>query len=221
MNRTSSLSCTQVLGWCFGVTAFSVLIAAIIFPMFARGGHPPPKKTMCICNMKQIGTAFNLYACDWDDTLPPLHTTAQRAPEGKAWTDKILVYAKNKKIIQCPAHPERLVYSFNRKLSGMRERDIKTNTADLALVWDSVSDTAWNNNLNDDKVFWPAKGRTPTPGCYIVWTEKADSASKAWPEWSLPNHEDVNIVCFADGHVKPCHYYSSYSDCGLPIFSPK
>ncbi|MCG9893897.1 MAG: DUF1559 domain-containing protein [Fimbriimonadaceae bacterium] len=51
------------------VVAIIAILAAILFPVFARAKESA-KKTACLSNLKQIGLAFGLYSSDWDDSYP-------------------------------------------------------------------------------------------------------------------------------------------------------
>ncbi len=53
------------------VIAIIAVLAGILFPVFARAKESA-KKTTCLSNMKQLGTAFGLYAADADDTVPAM-----------------------------------------------------------------------------------------------------------------------------------------------------
>lgn len=51
------------------VIAIIAILAAILFPVFAQAKQAG-KKAVCLSNLKQLGTAFFMYAGDWEDTLP-------------------------------------------------------------------------------------------------------------------------------------------------------
>jgi prepilin-type N-terminal cleavage/methylation domain-containing protein/prepilin-type processing-associated H-X9-DG protein len=51
------------------VIAIIAILAAILFPVFAQA-REKARQTACLSNMKQIGTAAQLYAADYDDGLP-------------------------------------------------------------------------------------------------------------------------------------------------------
>ncbi len=51
------------------VIAIIAILAAILFPVFAQA-KLAAKKTQAISNVKNIGTALNIYASDTDDVLP-------------------------------------------------------------------------------------------------------------------------------------------------------
>jgi prepilin-type N-terminal cleavage/methylation domain-containing protein len=52
------------------VIAIIAILAAILFPVFARA-REQARKTACLSNLKQIGTATLMYAQDYDETLCP------------------------------------------------------------------------------------------------------------------------------------------------------
>lgn len=51
------------------VIAIIAILAAILFPVFAQAKEAA-KKTTCTSNLKQLGTAFHIYATDYDDKFP-------------------------------------------------------------------------------------------------------------------------------------------------------
>jgi len=51
------------------VIAIIAILAAILFPVFAQAKEAA-KKTAALSNTKQMGTAFNIYLSDSDDTFP-------------------------------------------------------------------------------------------------------------------------------------------------------
>jgi prepilin-type N-terminal cleavage/methylation domain-containing protein len=51
------------------VIAIIAILAAILFPVFAQA-RDKARQTMCLSNMKQIGTAMLLYVQDYDERFP-------------------------------------------------------------------------------------------------------------------------------------------------------
>jgi len=86
------------------VIAIIAILAAILFPVFAQAKEAA-KKTVCLSNMKQIGTGMALYLGDVDDTLPwaaywdysPGTGWATAAGGMHEWSSVILPYIKNGK----------------------------------------------------------------------------------------------------------------------------
>lgn len=52
------------------VIAIIAILAAILFPVFAKA-RERAKQSTCLNNLKQIGTAVNVYAGDYDDNVYP------------------------------------------------------------------------------------------------------------------------------------------------------
>lgn len=64
------------------VIAIIAVLAVILFPVFARAREQARKAT-CQSNLKQIGTAFQLYVQDYDETFP--NTGDARLWMGRFW----------------------------------------------------------------------------------------------------------------------------------------
>lgn len=65
MRRTRGFTLIELLV----VIAIIAILAAILFPVFARA-KAAAKQTACISNLKQIGSAVTIYMGDWDDVFP-------------------------------------------------------------------------------------------------------------------------------------------------------
>lgn len=92
------------------VIAIIAILAAILFPVFAQAKEAA-KKTSCLANTKQIGTALFLYAGDSDDTLCQTSwesdlTRQSFNPSGTYqihWTYLMQPYIKNWDMFVCPS----------------------------------------------------------------------------------------------------------------------
>ncbi len=89
------------------VIAIIAILAAILFPVFARA-KVAAKKTVTISNLKQVSLASMIYMGDYDDLTPPLFTfnpldTAYPTSQGFHYYPLLLLpYTKNEKIFLCP-----------------------------------------------------------------------------------------------------------------------
>ncbi|MBX3096432.1 MAG: prepilin-type N-terminal cleavage/methylation domain-containing protein [Fimbriimonadaceae bacterium] len=89
------------------VIAIIAILAAILFPVFARA-KDAAKKTASLSNVKQIGTATMIYVGDYDDQMPQLYwynpadTTFPTAQGFYYYPLLILPYAKNRQVFLCP-----------------------------------------------------------------------------------------------------------------------
>ena len=74
------------------VIAIIAILAAILFPVFAQAKQAA-KKTQSLSNVKNLGTAVNIYMGDSDDMYPQSET-GQGNTES-TWADAIFPYVKN------------------------------------------------------------------------------------------------------------------------------
>src|SRR5205085_6146061 len=63
------------------VIAIITILAAILFPVFAQA-REKARQTMCTSNLKQLGTAFAMYASDYDGMYPNPGGTLAGLPGG-------------------------------------------------------------------------------------------------------------------------------------------
>ncbi len=83
------------------VIAIIAILAAILFPVFARA-REKARQTSCLSNVKQIGLGVMQYVTDYDDMYPAACYIAGAAlnPEYISQTEP---YTKNKQIWVCPS----------------------------------------------------------------------------------------------------------------------
>jgi len=63
------------------VIAIIAILAAILFPVFARA-RENARRTTCISNLKQLGIATIMYTQDYDETFEPAQNQQWPAPDG-------------------------------------------------------------------------------------------------------------------------------------------
>ncbi len=71
------------------VIAIIAVLAAILFPVFAQA-REQARKTTCLSNLRQIGTAFQLYTQDYDEGFP--NTGDPYLYAGRHWRWPIMPY---------------------------------------------------------------------------------------------------------------------------------
>ena len=87
------------------VIAIIAILAAILFPVFARA-RDKARATSCLSNIKELGLAMKMYVGDNDQFFPYTYLTGQVSPCGThnyCWTAPIYPYVKNKGIFCCPS----------------------------------------------------------------------------------------------------------------------
>lgn len=133
------------------VIAIIAILAAILFPVFARA-RAKAIQTTCLSNVKQLGLAAIMYASDYADRLPPMWSwepVDAPVPEGGywfvgfyMWNNYLFPYVKmgsagadgktlNAGIFRCPAgypgsQPHARHYGLNQPLFGYTNNDPAT-----------------------------------------------------------------------------------------------
>jgi prepilin-type N-terminal cleavage/methylation domain-containing protein len=172
------------------VIAIIAILAAILFPVFARA-RENARKANCTSNVKQIIMAVLSYAQDYDETLIP----GACPPKGSSyiyWYELLDPYLKNAEIIRCPSMKHAgyggLGYGWNYLEFG---------------YWPSSPGTGWCTHL----------GEVENPAETILLGDSEDLGARAAPQYFfylyrrhatyLPKrHLDGGIMGHVDGHVK-------------------
>ncbi len=86
------------------VIAIIAILAAILFPVFARA-RENARKTNCLSNLKQIGLGFMQYAQDYDETMPLGCGSRPSQGSGAARCQHVAIfpYLKNTQVWVCPS----------------------------------------------------------------------------------------------------------------------
>ncbi|MGC9317535.1 MAG: prepilin-type N-terminal cleavage/methylation domain-containing protein [Armatimonadota bacterium] len=97
------------------VIAIIAILAAILFPVFARA-REKAKQTSCLSNMKQLVLGAHMYTTDYDDCLFG-HLAGTRYPQNPGepswpwdapyynWPQQVYPYVKNEQLYVCPSVP--------------------------------------------------------------------------------------------------------------------
>jgi len=86
------------------VIAIIAVLAAILFPVFARA-REKAKQTSCLSNLKQLGTAAIMYAQDYDEMyLTHCHRPDLSGPVLAYWFEMIQPYVASHQVLVCPTH---------------------------------------------------------------------------------------------------------------------
>jgi prepilin-type N-terminal cleavage/methylation domain-containing protein/prepilin-type processing-associated H-X9-DG protein len=94
------------------VIAIIAILAAILFPVFARA-RENARRASCSSNLKQIGLAYMQYSQDYDEKLPQNDTTGTTVFDGQ-----LQPYIKSIQISRCPSakNSNLVAYSVNNWL---------------------------------------------------------------------------------------------------------
>jgi len=101
------------------VIAIIAILAAILFPVFARA-RENARKAACMSNLKQIGIGVMMYAQDYDESYPvgSMNYVAANpdwfgntTPATARWYTVIFPYVKNKQVFVCPTAGDGIGFS--------------------------------------------------------------------------------------------------------------
>jgi prepilin-type N-terminal cleavage/methylation domain-containing protein len=105
------------------VIAIIALLAAILFPVFARA-RENARRASCQSNLKQLGLGLMQYTQDYDEMLPAGENTTN-GYWGTGWAGGIFPYVKSAQVYVCPndttrgsgTNPHPVSYSYNINLN--------------------------------------------------------------------------------------------------------
>lgn len=176
------------------VIAIIAILAAILFPVFAQA-REAARKASCQSNLKQIGTAWMMYAQDYDERT--LHNTWNGGgfQKNRVWLQRIQPYAKNYGLGRCPSDPypwtaldqeDNVVVTGSYGMQSWGEWALAeiAAPADYFLAWDTSRLSWFGNNA------W-------------IGEETSDAAFEwANTRFFAARHQDQINMLYADGHVK-------------------
>ena len=190
------------------VIAIIAILAAILFPVFARA-RENARRSSCQSNVKQIGLSILQYAQDYDERMVPCADSASvPTAKGFSWPDILQPYTKSFQVFRCPsttwdvgtATKPAVTYTYNMWM-GLNGGKPLAGIASSALT--PIMMDAWGlNTVTVDQVgntFYPVSG-----GKFVYavrWSTSTANQSNA----ALPNptiHLETANYLFADGHVK-------------------
>ncbi|MBM3500707.1 MAG: DUF1559 domain-containing protein [Armatimonadetes bacterium] len=186
------------------VIAIIAILAAILFPVFARA-REKARQASCISNLKQIALAGLMYSQDYDERYPNAylyHGTWGDPNVLRFWPYQLEPYTKNWQFILCPSHRWLYTWSNPDFEASYVITHISQNRAGqycepmsggAAAQIADVAGTIWlAETTNSAEIFGPWSG-DPDP---LVFTERG-TQNRVWE-----GHNDGGDYAFADGHAK-------------------
>jgi len=84
------------------VIAIIAILAAILFPVFARA-REKARQASCQSNLKQLALGVMMYAQDYDERFPTRYYVPTGWTSGFQWSNVIEPYVKNWDLFKCPS----------------------------------------------------------------------------------------------------------------------
>ena len=197
------------------VIAIIAILAAILFPVFARAREAARKST-CQSNMKECAIALHTYWNDYDATLP---SSRAQNPGRSGWSaTDYSAFATRLGVVPVPANdtpktwPQMLYNSMKSKdimfcPSDSRNSD-KNPTGYVSYYWKLAIDRAWEGTSSNK---WQKEADFGYVSDQIVLHEAAGFHSSA--SSGLRNGVQINVA-FLDTHCKNVTLVNSAPDTG-------
>jgi prepilin-type N-terminal cleavage/methylation domain-containing protein/prepilin-type processing-associated H-X9-DG protein len=207
------------------VIAIIALLAAILFPVFARA-RENGRRTACQSNLRQIALGIKQYLQDFDEKFP--RNPFVQSADNPGWSVGIQPYIKNTQVYQCPSEshtPDAAVngvyqytdigytdYGYNVNLAEESEAKVAF-VANTVMVQDSIAEKATSGEGGG---FCSGPGTLATFNVMVTPVNQPGAAQR---------HLDGANYAFVDGHVKWFKGQSAnqsaaiYSTCDHPTGS--
>ena len=184
-NRKSGFTLIELLV----VIAIIAILAAILFPVFARA-RENARRASCQSNLKQLGLGFAQYIQDYDDRLPAFDNVnpVNDSYAFPGWGNSLQSYVKSYQIMKCPS---------GDKNSGVYQPGVGGYT--------TVNDYAMNPYASARKtaVFPYTSNSILLTSMGINYNSGGMSSQRAYPNPATEQkHLEGDNYLFLDGHVK-------------------
>lgn len=188
------------------VIAIIAILAAILFPVFARA-REKARQTSCLSNSKQISLGLMMYVQDYDEMFPH----AYNYHVGYMWQAAIAPYVKNSQVWICPSWRDGSInYGANSHVItfGAEADDPAIPSKTLA----QVNKPAEVIMVIDSRTYWANYPRLVTPYIWVYVPGTACGRSedaydfrgdtKIIQDWKTGRHNGGINIGYCDGHSK-------------------
>lgn len=190
------------------VIAIIAILAAILFPVFAQA-RDKARATACLSNLKQLGTASEMYAQDYDEMyVPHCHRDLSNLSQHPSayWFELLQPYVKNQQVLICPSHRgavggNGIVGSYGYLCDGF--------TLDPTNVNYTGTPVGGYGSLT--QIYNPTQmimiGESQSATCRVCPLYHNHGAPAAPPVWPVQlRHQGGSNYMFFDGHAKWARY---------------
>lgn len=193
MRRTKGFTLIELLV----VIAIIAILAAILFPVFARA-REKARQTSCLSNLKQMVLSVQMYAQDYDETFPM--SVYLSGTDAYSTYHVLMPYIKNYQILNCPSEPGSLTATELQNL-GM---PIAPGFDETSYVFNfAVFEDGPSNPLTGSSDSVVALAEVGRPAETVVMYDgdlTVDGGGIAGRV--IPRHNDMVNANFVDGHAK-------------------
>jgi len=179
------------------VIAIIAILAAILFPVFARA-RAKARGAACLSNMKQVGLAADMYCQDYDECFPmSMYLSGIGAV---TFYHALAPYMKNTQILTCPDEKDRILMSEIAALGIPVVGGLTTvgYNGNYAIFEDGPSNPLTGA---DDAVV--SMGELPYPAeTFVMGDGEIEMAPHLFNSPVVGCHNEGFNASYADGHAK-------------------
>lgn len=180
------------------VIAIIAILAAILFPVFARA-REKARQSSCSSNLKQLALGVMMYAQDYDEKLCPRYYRYDPTVAGGGnWCDTFVQpYVKNAQIVYCPSTNAKS-YGYNMDYLDWQPLANIQSPSETVMICD-VKRCLTGYDLSVRK---PSTFGSPVPMPANDEDDQPVSTDPAYSPRARGVHNGGANVAFVDGHVK-------------------
>ncbi len=187
------------------VIAIIAILAAILFPVFARA-REKARTTSCLSNIKQMGLCWMMYTQDYDETCPPCDMWGPNK-ERTHWQWLLNHYAKSNSIFTCPSNTTAKPYDGRQNLkTGGQVNYVQNVYLGYTNPWDT-SGSYYNFVLPMAAIRQPSE-------CPLHWDSGVTGTAAGY--WSYNYLSEVHNggfnFSYCDGHAKVMRKMALYNE---------
>jgi prepilin-type N-terminal cleavage/methylation domain-containing protein/prepilin-type processing-associated H-X9-DG protein len=184
------------------VIAIIAILAAILFPVFARA-REKARQTTCLSNVKQIALGMLMYIQDYDERFPYYALGTSTVDPWICWPHQLQPYIKNWQAYSCPSSP----YGDAMTYHGVTY-PVRPNYAFVNSLWSTNPPYRLATIISPASKWMLADSNHPVLGDIRGYL--TSSACAQWScgrmvrdtqKWEVPHNDGINIG-FIDGHAK-------------------
>lgn len=187
------------------VIAIIAILAAILFPVFARA-RENARRASCQSNLKQIGLGLMQYVQDYDEMFPAYNGGPTTSGEHNLYyNEAIMPYVKNRQVFQCPSAPKantstlRFIGSTHYALNGTGGGGYIYQYGGTPLAAISEPSITW---MLVEVQYSAARWESDAWGRAGISFATSTIPEDATGTFRMDAHLDGSNMGFADGHVK-------------------
>jgi prepilin-type N-terminal cleavage/methylation domain-containing protein/prepilin-type processing-associated H-X9-DG protein len=229
------------------VIAIIAILAAILFPVFARA-RENARRASCQSNLKQIALGLKQYIQDYDERYPTGGVDSSGNPTAAwwyqptgstyiGWYDQLQPYVKSLQIFKCPSDSSQAGSGVTSDLTGLDEYSYSYGFNGNMR---SISEAKINNSAALVMLHEKNKQSSPSISLTASYPSAASDWSTGFSASNYTNHPIEEITgkgsairhldgmnwAFADGHVKwmkaeKVYIRATAGDVTTPNFTPQ